>query len=68
MADIYGRPRAIANYWKAIAGALAGAVGAAIPLVAEGLTLEEGLVILAAALTGSGLVYAAPANKPKRPV
>lgn len=50
---------------KAIAGGAAAALAFAIPCVDDGLLLSEGLGIALAFLTGLGIVYAAPANKPR---
>lgn len=52
---------------KALAGALAAALAFAIPVVDDGLAVSEVLGVTLAFLGGLGIVYAAPANRPRRP-
>lgn len=56
----------IAPYWKAVIGGLAAGLTFAIPVIDDGLSRADALGILLAVLTGSGLVYAAPKNRPAR--
>jgi hypothetical protein len=52
------------KYWKAIAGAVAGALSALVAVAADDvITKGEWYAVLGALVFGSGLVYAAPANK-----
>lgn len=55
----------IAPYAKAVAGGLAGALTAAYPLLDDGVSLSDAAWIALAFLTGLGVVYVAPANRPK---
>lgn len=54
------------NYWKAGAGFLAAALVAYLGASDGGVTGQEWLTVLLAGLGGSGLVFVAPKNKPKR--
>lgn len=53
------------NYTKAAAGFLAAGIVAYLGAQDGGVTSNEWLTIVVAALAGSGLVYIAPKNKPK---
>lgn len=54
----------LSKYWKAAAGALAAALSALVTASLDDVvTTSEWYGILAAAALGSGIVYAAPANK-----
>ena len=57
--------RKLAPYAKAVAGGLATGLTALVPLLDDGVTGQEWLTVVVAALVGSGVVYAAPKNKPK---
>lgn len=53
----------LTKYWKAAAGAVAGALSALVAVSADDVISQgEWYAVLAGLVFGSGLVYAAPAN------
>lgn len=55
----------ISPYYKAIAGGLFGAVSLYLKVADNGVTVNEWLQVVVAALVGSGLVYVVPNKDPR---